>query len=50
MRRNWSGRSIAPTQVATQVTSGVASTQPLIATAKIIKYVLEIIIRKIISR
>ena len=37
MRRNWSGRSIAPTQVATQVTSGVASTQPVIATAKIIR-------------
>ena len=41
IRRKWSGRSIAPTQVATHVTSGVASTQPVIATAKIIRYTFE---------
>ena len=29
IRRNWSGRSIAPAQTAIRVTSGVASTQPM---------------------
>ena len=47
MRRNWSGRSMAPTHEATQVTSGVVSTQPAIATAKIIRYRLEIISRAV---
>ena len=37
IRRNWSGRSMAPTQLAIWVTSGVASTQPIIASAKIIR-------------
>jgi hypothetical protein len=35
---------MAPTHEATQVTSGVVSTHPAMATAKIVKYRLEIMI------
>src|SRR6516225_4077288 len=38
---------MAPTHEASQVTSGVVSTQPAIATAKIVKYKLEIMIPRL---
>ena len=43
IRRKWSGRSIAPAQSAIRVTTGVASTHPMKATAKISSKELEII-------